>query len=264
MIFADTPKGKKFRIRMKGDLDDDLIILKATPTSSKIIELYQMHNPKETFEYCGDIYKSNHIAGYIDFNKEFEIKDDEVFLFCLANEREEVNITERIRTHYKNEKLTINDKELLPALMPEYDSVPGYPLWFGEGDSPMVYRTDIKGDLYNYYNLFENTTVQIGIVVPFKGPTKIYMFDQNDELRFTFFHDFNKEVKKLRSKELLEGKLQDHPFAEVNNILNKDLHKQIQNNDTLNKLIIEHEKVMYTIELPYPAMYPNLLFGTAV
>jgi len=260
-LFASTQKLQKneniFAIKMHGDLDDDLIILKSNQRTTEITDIHQMHNPKGTFVYNDKEYKINHCPGYIRFEKTFQIKDDEVYCICLVNEREEeeIPLTKRIRTHYKNEKLLFNQDIFLPALMPEYDSVPGYPLWFGEDEKPRSKRKDINGDTYNYYNLFENTTVQFGIVVPTSQVVQVYLFNQKNEMMYSYQQKATTVPQKLKPKE----KINSHPFTEINNILNEDFNAQIENTDYINTVIIEYANTMHRIPMPYPIMYPNLL-----
>lgn len=259
-------KFKKFEISMFGDLDDDLIVLKSTPENTSICDIHQMHNGKGTFVYNNIVYKINHNPGFIKFKKEYEIKDNEIFLVCLANEREDAGLSknDRVRTHYKNEKLYINKDILLEALMPEQNSVPNYPLWFAEDDVPRIERKDENGNTYNYYNLFENTIVQMAIVVNKATNIKINLFDENDELKYSFEQLLNSKPKLLKSKELLTNKLNSHPFTEVNNILNLKIDEQIPNNNYINSIVVEKDGKTYSFELPYPIMYPNLITGVSV
>lgn len=259
-------KIRKFEISMFGDLDDDLIVLKSTPANTSICDIHQMHNSKGTFVYNNVSYKINHNPGFIKFRKEYKIIDDEIFLVCLANEREDAGLpkNERVRTHYKNEKLYINKDILLESLMPEQNSVPNYPLWFAEDDIPRIERKDENGNTYNYYNLFENTIVQMAIVVNKASRIKINLFDENDELKYSYEQSLNSKPKLLKSKELLANKLNSHPFTEVNNILNLKIDEKIPNNNYINSIVIEKDGKTYSFELPYPMMYPNLITGVSV
>jgi hypothetical protein len=224
-----------------------------------------MHNNKGVFAYYNSVYEIEHNPGFIKFNKNFIFNKDEIYCVCLCNEREDAGypIQKRFRTHYKNEKLFFNNQVFLPDLMPEYNSVPNYPLWFGESENPMVDRKDINGDIYNYYNLFENTTVQFGIVLPEKGKIKVSLFNQLYELTYSYDEVVTKNVKNLKSNELKNGKLQSHPFTELNNILNTSIDSPIKNKDYIETAIIEYKNKIYNICLPYPIMYPNLLFAVS-
>ncbi|WP_418181235.1 hypothetical protein ACNSOL_12060 (plasmid) [Aliarcobacter lanthieri] len=256
----DSNDVNTFKIAMYGDLDDDLIILKSTEEKTKIDELHQMHNTSGSFTYNGDNYVSIHSPGYIEFKKEYRFEKDEIYVVCLANEREDAgyHISERFRTHYKNEKLLIGNQVLLKALMPEYKSVPDYPLWLNEGDG------EGNGNPYNYYNLFENSTVQTGFVVPREGNIKIMLFNNNDELKYSFEEFITQTPKYLESNELKEGKLDPHPFTEINNILNLSKENQIPNNEYITHALVVYEDRQYDIKFPYPAMYPNLFCAVAI
>lgn len=255
---------KTFVLSIHGDLDDDLIVLKSTPLKTIITDIHQMHNPSGIFQYGGDTYRIEHIPGYISFEKRYDIvAQDEIYIVCLANEREEANLSTRIRTHYKNEKLLFNNNIFLKALMPEYDSVPSYPLWFSKDEVPAIEKKDINGETYNYYRLFDNTTVQCGIILPYSSAIEIYLYDQNNTLKHTFKEQVDAIPKYLKSDELKFGNFNNHDFTEINNILN-DTDDQIGNNDVVETMLIKFNNSFYTIKLPYPIMYPNLISGVAI
>lgn len=258
-------KKNKFNISINGDLDDDLIILRSTPENTIITDIHQMHNNKGYFQYNNHLYNVEQVPGFINFNKEFSIKDNEIYLVCLANEREEANFPKekRFRTHYKNEKLLFNEQVFLKALMPEYNSVPNYPLWFAEDEVPRFEKKDINGNTYNYYNLFENTIVQFGIIIPKAGDITVELYDEKEQLRYTFNQYVDKNSKYIKSKELLNNELLPHPFAEINNILNTKIDSQIPNNNYINSVVVYKENLTYMFELPYPIMYPNLIAGVS-
>ena len=148
--------------------------------------------------------------------------------------------------------------------MPEYNSVPDYPVWFNEGDVPRFNRTDENGNTYNYYHLFENTVVQIGIVFPNTGEVRIRLFNSLNELKYTFEEIIETTPKYLKSNELKENIISAHPFVEVNNILNLDVNNPIENKEYLTNMLIDYKDKSYNIKLPYPAMYPNLISVVAV
>jgi len=270
-IFANTikienQKKSNFNISINGDLDDDLIIIKSTPENCKIIDIYQMHNPSGKLNYNGQVYNIEHSPGFIMFDKEYSIEKEEIYCISLANEREEASLPRnvRIRTHYKSEKLLFNKQTLFPALMPEYNSVPNYPLWFNSNEIPKIDRRDTNGDTYNYYNLFENTTVPFGIIVPQRGKIKISLFNQENELMYTFDEYVDTNVKNLKSNELKEQKIAEHPFTEINNILNIEEDTQIENNDYIETVMVEYDEKIFTIPMPYPLMYPNLIYAVSL
>lgn len=259
---SKNAKYKSFELSINGDLDDDLIVLKSTPLKTIITDIHQMHNPSGIFQYGGDTYRIEHIPGYISFEKRYDIAQDEIYIVCLANEREEANLSTRIRTHYKNEKLLFNNNIFLKALMPEYDSVPNYPLWFGKDEVPAIGKKDINDETYNYYRLFDNTTVQCGIILPYSSEIEIYLYDQNNTLKHTFKEQVDTVPKYLKSNELKSGNFNTHDFTEIDNILN-ETNDQIENNNIIKTMLIKFNNNFYIINLPYPIMYPNLICGVS-
>lgn len=262
---VEVDKKDVFEISMSGDIDDDLIIIKASPDEVKIEDIMQMHNPTGMFRYDGAIYKSEHIPGAIDFKKIYTIEDNKIYIVVLANERMEAHLQERVRTHYKSERLDINAEQFLPALMPEYVSVADYPLWFAEDEIPMVQRDDVNGAQYNYYHLFDNSTVLTGLVFPAVGKAVIKLYDKHDKLLHTFNSLIsNSGPTRLISNEEARGELSDHPFTEVGNILNNKEGVEIQNDNYISNMVVEYNNKTYLIPLPFPIMYPNLIYGVAL
>lgn len=256
----------KSKLSMIGDLDDDLIILKSNSSEIVITNIYQMHNSSGIFSYDGNSYKIEHNPGYINFTKDLEIDENEIYVICLANESDDAgfSIDKRFRTHFKNEKVLFNNEILLKALMPEYNSVPNYPLWFNEGDYLVMQKFDINGNTYNYYNLHENSVVQVGIILPKSAEIEIMLFNSKNDLKYTYKESVNSTCNYLESNELKNGELKSHPFTEVNNILNLDINNQIDNDEYITHMVINHKGKLHNIKFPYPFMYPNLLAGVAV
>lgn len=267
-FFADasTIENRNFKLSMIGDLDDDLIVLKSNTKETVITDIHQMHNSSGIFSYDGNAYKIEHNPGFINFTKDFTINENEIYVVCLANERDDAGlpIDKRFRTHFKNEKFLFNNQILLKALMPEYDSVPNYPLWFNEGDYPVIQKFDKNGNTYNYYNLHENSVVQVGIILPKSADIGIMLFNSNNELKYSYKEKVNSTCKYLESEELKNCDLKSHPFTEVNNILNLDINNQIENDEYLTHMIITYKGKQHNIKFPYPFMYPNLIAGVSV
>lgn len=263
-MFANSSKRDSFTISINGDLDDDLIVLKSTPLNTRILDIYQMHNPSGQFEYNKVMYKIKECPGFINFAKRYFFgSKNEIYIVALANEREEAHITKRIRTHYKNEKLLYNGKIFLPALMPEYNSVPNYPVWFQDDDTPTVRKEDINGNTYNYYHLFDNTIIQLGLVFPTPGNVRIRLYGKNNELIYTFEEEITFLPKNLRSNELKQNLIKSHPFTEIGDILNESTENEIRNENIIKTIVIEYRNDLYVIAPPYPLIYPNLIFGVA-
>ena len=120
-------------------------------------------------------------------------------------------------------------------------------------------RQDINGNLYNYYNLFENTVVQNGLVFPKEGKVTIMLFNNNSELVYTFNDTVEKTPKYIKSDELKSGKLNEHPFTEIGNILNQSTEKPTNNDSFIANMIVVYNNKHFNIKFPYPAMYPNLI-----
>ncbi|MFX4155188.1 hypothetical protein ACOL23_09590 [Aliarcobacter butzleri] len=266
-LFAkESIKDNTFKISMFGDLDDDLIVIKSNKTSNSILDIHQMHNSKGKFIYEGNSYDIEQNPGYIQFSKKYKIEEDDIYCVCLANEMDdaEMPVSKRIRTHFKNEKLFYNKDILLRDLMPEYNSVPNYPLWFNEGDIPFIDREDLNGNLYNYYNLFENTVAQVGLILPRSGTISIMLFDQKNQLVYTFKEEVTTTPRYLESEELKSGKLNKHPFTEIGNIVNPSTDNPIENNNYITNMIVAYNEDYRKISFPYPVMYPNLISAVAV
>ena len=119
-FFADasTIENRNFKLSMIGDLDDDLIVLKSNTKETVITDIHQMHNSSGIFSYDGNAYKIEHNPGFINFTKDFTINDNEIYVVCLANERDDAGlpIDNRFRTHFKNEKFLFNNQILLKAV----------------------------------------------------------------------------------------------------------------------------------------------------
>lgn len=266
-LFAESDvKKDTFKISMFGDLDDDLIIIKSSKANNTILDIHQMHNSKGKFIYEGNSYNIEQNPGYIQFSKKYKIEKDEIYCVCLANEMDdmEMPVNKRIRTHYKNEKLFFNKDILLRDLMPEYKSVPNYPLWFNDGDVPYVDREDINGNSYNYYNLFENTVVQVGLIFPKASDIVIMLFDQDNKLAFTFKEEVTDKPRYIVSDEVKNSTFNNHPFTEIGNIINQSTDKPTENNNYITNMIVVFNGEYRKIKFPYPVMYPNLISVVAV
>jgi len=255
------PEHTNIHIKMKGPLDDDLFVFKASPHQTDVISIQQMHNPKGKFLYNNQLFNSSHIPGYIDYDKHLTVERNEILIVMTANERDELYNSPfetkvlRKRTHYKSVNLYCNDKILLPALMPEYNSVKNYPLWFKEGEAGEEGNT-----IYNYYKLWENAIVQIGLVFNSKSRAKIECFDKNAKKIYTYNFTPNTIPKQALSEEAKKGELNIHPFTEVDNVLNDQEDLEYANNNYIDYMIIYQNNNQYLIEMPYPFMYPNQIY----
>lgn len=247
-------------IKMLGDLDDDLFVMKHKFSSFdfEALDCFQMHNPKGQIEIGGKTFKTEHIPGYIDYSKNLNLKTDEVVSIFTANERMEANPNKTLtmRTHYKSTSLYINGIELFPSLIPEKNDVPNYPTWYGDDEQPE----------YNYYQLWENAVVNAGLVVNLAGRYKITCLDSKNEVVTSKSIELkNKNVLNVKFDEVRDVQvISNHPFAEVDGTVFEDKKKM---NDTLIrknaifKILIQNSNDEVTvIELPFPMPYINRIF----
>lgn len=243
---------KNVTISLKGDLDDDLFILKSHAQRVQFLDCFQMHNPTDRFLYDGRVIHSKKIYGLIDFKKQFSLQKEDILLIMTANEREEINPKRALlqRTHFKSADLFTDDKVLIPSLMPEFDDVPGYPLWFGKDEKPIIPQKDS----YNYYQLWENAVVNLGLVFGHVGTYTIYFINSQNETVFKKTLTVTKtiqNIKLLGSHTLTEadGTL----FAGISN--DKEIREKV-----IDAIIIEHDNDRRYIKMPYLFPYVNRIF----
>ena len=170
-----------------------------------------------------------------------------------ANEREEINPSHVLlqRTHFKSVALFIDHTLFIPSLMPEYDDVPGYPLWFGKDEKPLIPQ---KSD-YNYYKLWENSIVNLGIVSGSKGIYKLYFTDKNEKV---VFYKTIMVTQKVQNIKLIGT----HPLREVDGTVydgSKSADETIRER-AVEGIIIEKEGKKLFFRLPYPFVYINRIF----
>jgi len=269
-IVSSSLLSNQFSIKLSGELDDDLFIIKSSSNNTKLIEIKQMHNPSLKFKYDNNIYTSSHIPGTINFKKKFNSNKNNIYIVALANEREEIWSGRKIkhRTHYKSDALFVDNKILLPALMPEYNSVPDYPLWFNKENDckyKACYERQVKGssEQYNYYRLWENAIVQLGIIFPEPDEVEVFMYNNSGNLLYSYTSDITSTPKNLVSEKLKYNIVSGHPFAEVGNVLNLT-KEQLPNKEFIDTMLINYKDEVYLIKMPYPFMYPNRLFAMSV
>jgi hypothetical protein len=240
---------------MHGDLDDDLFVLRADNTQTFMIDCFQMHNPTQRFLYEGVYYPSRPIYGLIDFEKRYTLQNDQILLVMTANEREEIDSRHMLlqRTHYKSVPLFANDLPLLPSTMPEKDDIPDYPLWFGSDEKPLL--PSMQG--YNYYRLWENALVNIGVIFPKEGSYKLHLIDATDKVQFSQSFHVKKEVTNLHI-------LGNHPLTEVDGKIYSDKTDSIRDNiikqKAITSMIIESRTQRFYVNLPYPLVYLNRIY----
>lgn len=264
-LFGITLNKKIINIDMKGDLDDDLFIIKTSSNKSDMLECLQMHNPRNEFIYQGDVVKSNPIYGIIDFDKKYNINENEILSLFVANEREELFDLQklRIRSHFRAVDLKANKQVLIPSLLPENNDVENFPTWFGsEEDYCTVDGSKVAS--YNYYKLWENATCGGGFII--KNPTSvtIKLYSSNNSLMFTAHQNVTSKPKRIIYEEVINKKLDSHVLVEVDggvygsidNAPNDEFVKEF----AITKAIITMNEINYEISFPYPLPYPNRLY----
>lgn len=250
----------KAHVQMIGDLDDDLIIMKANKNSWDITACHQMHNPVK-FYLQGRCFENEHCPGYIEYSKTHSLALDEVLVICLANEREEREPDKKLldRTHYKSVPLYVNGLEVIPSMIPENNDI-DYTTWYDP--------TKPEG-VYNYYRLWENAVVNIAIVVPNEGKYSIELINESDEVSAkATIRAKAQETVNVNFGETLAGKVTNHPLAEMDGgvFLHDDFKMP---NDALVKelaayhiAIIKEQGDTIIVPLPYPFPYINRVFLT--
>ena len=264
-----------FEAKMVGDLDDDLFLVKASPGKIDMTHCFQMHNPRDTFKYGGEIVKSNTVYGTIDFTENLQIKDDEVLFAFVANEREELTDKPalRKRTHFKAVDFEINKQMLIPALLPEKNSILDYPKWFNSTENPDAFcKVDFKKEHksmdYDYYKMWENAVCGAAIVLPYSGKIELSLFnDQGDKL-FVYHQEISTVPANLISQIVDRGLFSSHLLAEIDgNVFNGDdfemENEYIKQNAIVRGLLTFEGK---TIEMlfPYPIPYPNRIYAMSL
>lgn len=261
------------RLKMKGDLDDDLFVLKANPDRWSFEDCYQMHNPTRMFSLEGKFTKSKRAHGWIDYEKLHYLKENEILLVGLANEREERDNSKVliIRTHYKSVALSANNDVLIPSMNPDTNDVPDAPTWFDpEGENKF----------YNYYRAWENALVNIALVFPKEGEYIISLADKDGALVASSVFNINKNAKNIRFRETVAGKIENHTLAEVDggvyrirkseSIKTSEDDEYKETNDELIKkicpysILIEKDDLIIRIPFPYPFPYVNRIFAKSL
>ena len=74
-IFADIPS-KYTTVKIVGDLDDDLFVMRADSEDWKIEDCYQMHNRTKRISLEGKHFDAIHSPGYIEFQKDYELEEN--------------------------------------------------------------------------------------------------------------------------------------------------------------------------------------------
>lgn len=259
ICFGSSEINFNLHATMNGDLDDDLFIIKNSFVKNgfEMLECYQMHNLTGKFYLDGQQFKSIQIPGYIEFDKQFNCDDTELYTFVTANEREDRNGSKTLmmRSHYKSVNLNINNSEFFPSIIPEKNDIPNYPTWYGTSENSN----------YNYYQLWENASINVGVVVPNKGLYEFIMLDINDEVVTKNTHRISTQTSRLKLKDIRGvDVLKEHEFTELDgNVFSdsKPINDTLIRKNAIYKIIVKNQdKKVTTISLPYPLPYANRIF----
>jgi len=236
--------------------------LKASSVSWDFVDCLQMHNPSNIFSLDGKSTKSKHIPGWIDYYKQIELNNNEALLIVLANEREE-KIEEKIlyaRTHYKSDALKINNKVLIPSMNPDKNDLSDAPLWF-----------DPNGDKQycNYYEVWENASINIALVLPHPSNYLISFFNKNNKLIITKKINVSKEPMNIKFDKIKNIRINSYALTEIDGGAYKkkdmvDADNKVVRDMAIYKIIIQSESGdIIEIPLPYPAPYINRIYITS-
>ena len=257
---------RTLNIGMKGDLDDDLFIVKTKGLQSKMLECMQMHNPKKEFIYDGKVVESKPIYGMIDFVDKYTLGSNEIYSFFVANEREEIFDHPKLnmRSHFRAVDLYANGDVLIPQLLPEDNDVPNYPTWFGSEDE--YCRIDgVKTVEYNYYKLWENAICGAGIVISRSADVEIKLFSSEHKLLFTASQKVTNKSEQVKFFDVVKNKpFTKHLLAEVDGEVYKNEGKQPNDKYvkqySIARAIVNIGKEKHIVIFPYPFPYPNRLY----
>lgn len=256
-------KKSEIRIKMIGDLDDDLIIIRATPRDWSFECCYQMHNPTNVFTLEGKSSKSIHAPGWIEYEKTLSVDSNETLLIALANEREEREDSKTLlaRTHYKSVELSCDDEILIPSMIPEKGDLPDVPTW---------YHPKSPNAVYNYYRAWENATINIGLIFPEEGDYEVYLLNQNENIVTNQTFRINRNSNNLKFNNTVNGKVGNSPMEEMDggvfslsNYSNNPNDLRVKELAIYTILTVNRKGEMTKIPLPYPFPYINRIFVRA-
>lgn len=260
--FASDTKNGMVDIKMVGDLDDDLFVIKASSKDWNILDCHQMHNQTGRFSLEGKHFQSHHSPGYIAFQKEYSLSNQEYLLIGLANEREERDDRKALlaRTHYKSAPLHVNGSIAVPSMIPENNDMPDVPTWFAPHEDMAV---------YNYYRAWENALVNVVLVFPKEGRYTVSLSNAEGDIVATETFEITGKVTNTRFKKTIHGPLDEHPMTEIDGgVFLVEGKRQPVDEDVVRLcptqvLIMDEVGGMVRIPLPYPFPYVNRVFCVA-
>jgi hypothetical protein len=261
-LAAKIQNPKSVSLKMKGELDDDLFVVRANSSLWYFEDCLQMHNHTGHFMLDGVTARTQQIHGFIEYDKKILQKSDEIILVALANEREEINGEKSLlrRTHYKSVEFVTNGKVLIPSMMPEQNDLPNTPLWFNEDDGDVA--------KFNYYRAWENSIVNMGLIFPNNGSYSIALISKNDEIVASGNFLITEFVQNIHfSKTILCDSIGSNPMIEIDgSYFCQDDNSFSDDNKikeyAIYKIVVTSKEVgVVYIPLPYPFVYINRIFG---
>lgn len=256
LLFANSTSTSA-NIVMSGELDDDLFIIRASKNKWEFIDCFQMHNPDDFFILDGVFANSIQIPGWIEYDKNISIGKNDILFIGLANEREEVSDEKALtsRTHYKSVELRVDNKVLIPSMMPEKNDLSSAPLWFNEEED--------KGS--NYYRAWENSIVNIGLVLPLAGIYTIELLSKQGVTVAKESFNISKYTQNIQFKKTIFGEIGSEPMTELDGGVFGVDGKFSPDDEKMKELaiyeiIITKGDDIVKIPLPYPFVYINRIF----
>lgn len=248
-----------FRVKMEGELDDDLIITRNFYNTEdfKGIDCFQMHNFTGRFEIGSQVVKSTQSPGFIKYDKNIPVDKNSIISIFTCNERVAIHADKKLtyRTHYKSVPLYINNKMMFPSVIPENDDVKNYPTWYAPDEEHMS----------NYYRIWENAGVFNGFITHELGEHIITLFNKdNVAISTSSVNIVNDEVIQIPFKKILDKEITNkHIFTELDNFVfdgNENRNDIFIANNAAAKILIQNKKGLVSIDLPYYCPYVNTYY----
>lgn len=255
--------GQEFLFETHGEIDDDIFVYKTSHKSgeSKFVFAAQMHNPDQQVILDGVVVPTEMIYGTLDEKETYPSSADEVVTITIANEREEINSLPYLysRTHFKSSDIVIDGKIFIPAANPDLHTHRNFPKWLEYDGGSCLGKSEKTGG--NYYVLWENAVVQVGIITPTTGSYRIVYINEGGEILHDQMIEISLKMKQVKS---FAGK---HDFTEgTGHLYHKgdlfDLDKEKVEKSSVKKILLIENKTghIYPVPLIYPWPYLNMLY----
>jgi len=255
-------------ISSSGLLDDDIFIysIQEGKDSHSMIVAEQMHNPRNEIIFNGQVNKTKPINGEVSVD--IEVKNTgKLVVVSLANEREEINpsYTLNQRTHYRSPGVFLNKKVFLKRYLPSEYEDDWFPKWFLSGvvsSCSSDSSREEQSDDVDYFMIWENAIVQLGLIFPEPGEYIIYYIKEGHSNPL-----YKKKVVVLKNTpKVVKIHEKMHDFVEGDGYLYKTNKSRINKkkrirNHSITKLIIvsKQNSSKYIVPLVYPWPYLNQL-----